>query len=196
MVSTTTEPWCSKSLRPRHWLSASVLPQQRHSDELNTSITAKAPPPLPSPSHLPASSWLVGVGAARVLRKWGISAFPPSVSSPAVSQDAVGAAAALLLVALALGRRLAELPRLLVDAATWGTTGSVDDNRREEETCWFVSTLNSVQHLTKRGTKCHSFTPELRVTGVSSRACFWTTLLLMSFKQKQGNHSLQHRKTH
>lgn len=75
-------------------------------------------PSAPCSSHLPAVSSLVGVGASGVLWKRRIAAFPLSVSSPAVSQDAVGAAAALLLVSLALGRRLAKLPRLLVDAAT------------------------------------------------------------------------------
>lgn len=77
------------------------------------------PPPLPGEGRGALSSLLVGVGASGgVLWERGISALPLSVSSPAVSQDAVGAAAALLLVALALGRRLAKLPRLLVNAAT------------------------------------------------------------------------------
>lgn len=125
-----------KSLWPCDSHTASVLPltQQWYLDEHNLSIACVVVLiwciTLPKHPPVSSSSSLVGVGASGVLWKWGIPTFPLSVSSPAVSQDAVSAAAALLLVPLALRRRLAKLPGLLVNAATWGTTWTVNKNRR------------------------------------------------------------------
>lgn len=68
---------------------------------------------------------LVAVWPPRVWGRRGPPTPRLSIISPAVAQDAVSAAAAFIIVlSLALGGRLSELSRLLVDTAAFGGPSS------------------------------------------------------------------------